>query len=68
MMVPGASANSVGLTAATTNPVAATSRTNDPRVTTAERRRSREITFSDESQARALHTKRNSSTKAAAAM
>ena len=54
MMVPGASANSVGLTAATTRPVAATSRTKGPRSTTAVRSRSRGITLSDDNQACAL--------------
>ena len=54
MMVPGASANRVGLTAATTRPVAETSRTKGPRSTTAVRTRSSGMTFSEDSQARAL--------------
>jgi hypothetical protein len=64
MMVPGASANSVGLIAATTIPVAATSRTKGPRSTTAVRTRSREMTFSYDSQARALQTTSNNSAAA----
>jgi hypothetical protein len=62
--VPGAIANSVGLTAATTVPSAATSRTKCPRLTPAMRRRSREIIWPVVSQP--WISQANSSTSSAA--
>ncbi len=67
-MLPGATAKSVGLTAATTVPCAETSRTNGPSVTVAMRRRSRETVNSVELQPRISRPKTRISTRPPAAM
>ena len=66
--MPGATAKSVGLTAATTVPCADTSRTNGPSVTVAMRRRSREIVFAEALQPRNSIANTTTSSTAPAAM